>query len=200
MNFLKRNRANKYGKHIFTFPDGEKLYQLKEDYFEKLPNAKLEYIQENTNYIAHLGISKYSLHAGMEKIRGLVYEAKALKGLKQDNEKKLDEIEATVKAMEIKTGEYDKTQDHIITSLFDMFFFFEDENIFEWSEEALEKKRHYLHEYPYFRNFFFRKLESYITDYKITYDNVTRYAILQTGIQELIKGLEFTNTNEGVTG
>ena len=31
----------KYGKHIFTFQTVKKLYQLKEDFFEKLPNSKL---------------------------------------------------------------------------------------------------------------------------------------------------------------
>ena len=53
-----KKKINKYADHIFTFPNGKKLYQIKEDYFEKLPAKKLLWIQENSNYLAYLGVSK----------------------------------------------------------------------------------------------------------------------------------------------
>jgi hypothetical protein len=213
MKLLNKYRANKYGKHIFNFPDKQRLYQLKEDYFEKLPSYKLEYIQENTNYIAHLGVAKHTLNAANEKTISEADKVGALLPVYTPDKKQFiisaDDLErahqslANIKTTQayVKTniGEYDKTNEHIIVSLFDMFFFFEDENIFEFTEEALEKKRYYLKEYPYFRNFFFRKLESYISDYKITYDNCTRFAILQTGIQEVVRGLDFTSIQEAGT-
>jgi len=198
--FINKRRSNKFGNHIFTFPDGAKLYQLKEDYFERLPNAKLEYIQENANYIAHLGISKHTLFSAVKKLKDLQEEVKALVRLKQPADKQFTNIDKILHYIDGNIKDYEKTQQHVVVSLFDMFFFFEDEDIFTWSEEALEKKRNYLDEYPYFRNFFFRKLEDFQTAYKLTFDYATQYAIRQTGIQEVIKDLDFTNINEAATG
>lgn len=194
-----RKRAERFGKHIFTFPDGQRLYQLKEDYFEKLPNAKLEYIQENANYIAHLGISKYTLFSAVDKVKSLQEEVKALIRLKQDPTKQIEQIDKILGFIDSNTKDYEEKQKHIVVSLFDMFFFFEDEDIFKWSEEALEKKRQYLDDYPYFRNFFFRKLEDYQTVYKVTFQSAIRYAIAQTGIQEAIRDWDFTNISEDAT-
>lgn len=213
MNWFKRRKLNKFGNHIFTFPDGAKLYQLKEDYFERLPNVKLEYIQENTNYIAHLGVSKHTLFSAVEKSQGYVSEVKALKPTYDLNTKtitirvddleriykRIENLDTTLKYIDTNNKENDKTQEHILVSMFDMFFFFEDEDMFEWSEQSLERKRYYLSEYPYFRNFFFRKLEDYSTIYKSTYENVIRYAIVQTGIQGVIKDLLFTSISEAGT-
>lgn len=195
-----RRRAEKFGKEVFRFPDGATLYQLKEDYFEKLPNAKLEYIQENANYIAHLGISKYTLFSAIKKVKELQDEVKALIRLKQDPTRQIEQIDKVLGYIDSNTKDYEEKQRHIVISLFDMFFFFEDEDIFKWSEEALEKKRQYLDDYPYFRNFFFRKLEDYQTVYKVTFQSAIRYAIQQTGIQEVIKDWDFTSIKEPGTG
>lgn len=204
-NWWKYRKFKRFGNHIFTFPDGQKLYQLKEDHFEKLPNVKLEYIQENTNYIAHLGVSKQTLFAAVDKTEtrlnemSVVMKMKGYKDSQIDLARLLGEALTVIKYIKSNTAENEKIQEHILVSMFDMFFFFEGENIFEWSEEALEKKRFYLNEYPYFRNFFFRKLENYSTAYKDTYDNVIRYAIIQTGIQSVIQDLIFTDLQEAKT-
>ena len=198
-NYFRKRKAIKHGTMIFTFPDGERLYQLKEDYFEKLPNAKLEYIQENANYIAHLGISKYTLFSAVKKVRELQEEVKALIRLKQDPTKQIGQIDKILGYIDGNTRDYEKTQSQVVISLFDMFFFFEDEDIFTWSEEALEKKKWYLDNFPYFKNFFFRKLEDYQTAYKITFESAIRYAIQQAGIQEAIKDWDFTSIKEAGT-
>ena len=67
-------RKSKYGNHGCTFPDGRKLFQIKEEYFEKLPASKLRTIQENSNYRAYLGISKSTLEAGHRMIKDRIYE------------------------------------------------------------------------------------------------------------------------------
>lgn len=198
-SIFRARHAKKFGMHIFTFPDGERLYQLREDYFERLPNAKLEYIQENANYIAYLGISKHTLYAAIDKIADLTEQIKSVVSLKQDPAKLIESQKKVLGYIRDNTANYDKTQEHIIVSLFDMFFFFEDENIFAWSEEALEKKRHYLNEYPYFRNFFLRRLESYQTTFRVTYESAIRLAIQQTAIQEVIRDMTFTDTSETET-
>jgi len=201
MGIFHRYKVNKYGTHIFTFPDKKKLYQLKEDHFEKLPNYKLEYIQENSNYIANLGVGKQTLLVANNKSISLNDQVNALIDLKKYDEakKKLAEQKTTLTYIGVNVEETEKTQEHILVTMFDMFFYFDDEPMFKFSEESLERKRYYLNEYPYFRNFFFRKLENYSTAYKDTYENVIRYAIIQTGIQSVIQDLIFTDLQEAKT-
>ena len=193
-NPFKRNKS-KYGNHIFTFPDGRKLFQLKEEYFEKLPNKKLLTIQENSNYIAHLGVSKTTLETANKMIKESAYEAKVVsKGRdKVLLDKKLDDIVRLVEQIDTTRKEYDGTNEAIMVSLFDMFFFFEDENVLQWSEETMERKRHYLNQYPYFRNFFFQKLNDYTSIYKSTFQNSINFALAQTAVQEIVKDLNLTS-------
>jgi len=86
-----------------------------------------------------------------------------------------------------------------MVSLFDMFFFFEDEDVLTWSEETMERKRYYLNEYPYFRNFFFQKLNDYTSLYRSTFQNSIHYALAQTAVQEIVKDLNLTSISEPKT-
>jgi hypothetical protein len=158
---LRKRKANKYGKHIFTFPNGERLFQLKEDYFERMPAKKLMFIQENSNYIAFMGVSKATLEAGHRMIKDHAYQITALSEFK-DKEKmrtKCMDLVKLVDQIDTTRLEYDKTNEVIMVSLFDLFFYFDNENPMEWSEETLERKRHYLNTYPYFKSFFFSEVE-----------------------------------------
>jgi hypothetical protein len=197
---FKRSHS-KYGKHIFTFPDGKKVYQLDEQYFEKLPSKKLLSIQENSNYIAFLGVSKTTLEAGHKMIKDKAYEAKAI--IKDRDRTKLeriiDEQVKLIEQIETTRKEYDGTNEAILVSLFDLFFYFDDEDMFTWSEESMERKRHYLNSYPYFRSFFFQRLNAYMTAYKITLQNCIHFALAQSTIQEIVKDLNHISTNEAKT-
>jgi hypothetical protein len=199
---LFKKKPTKYGTHIFTFPNGKKLFQLKEDFFAKLPNTKLISIQENSNYIAHLGVSKTTMEAGHKMIKENAYEIKILsksRGKTSELDKKCDDQIKLIEQIETTRKEYDNTNEAIMVSLFDLFFFFENENIFEKSDETLELKRHYLNEYPYFRNFFFQKLNDYTDIYKVTFQNCIHFALAQTAIQEIVKDLSLTSIVEPKT-
>lgn len=200
LNIFKKKTC-KYGKHIFTFPNGKKLYQLKEDYFEKLPNSKLISIQENSNYIAHLGVSKTTLEAGHKMIKENAFEIKSLSRSrnKAELEAKCDDQIKLIEQIETTRKEYDNTNEAIMVSLFDLFFFFEGENIFEKTDETLELKRYYLNQYPYFRNFFFQKLNDYTDIYKVTFQNCIHFALAQTAIQEVVKDLSLIDIVEPKT-
>lgn len=200
MKIFKKS-AEKIGTLIFTFPDGKKLYQVKEDYFERLPSEKLRIIQENSNYIAHLGISKTTLEAGHKMLRNLAYEISALTERKDKSElkKKAEDLGKLIDQIDTTRKEYDNTNEAIMVSLFDLFYFFEGEIPFVWSEESLEIKRYYLREYPYFRAFFFRKLNDYIADYRLTYQTSINIALAQSTVQELIKDWSHIGTSEAST-
>lgn len=207
--YFKRYKANKYGKHIFTFPDGERLYQLNEDYFDRLPARKLSYIQENSNYIAFLGVSKATLESGHRMIKDLSYQIVALTEMK-DKVKLKDKAFDLVKLIDkIDTTrqEYDGTNETIMVSLFDLFFYFEGEDLFNHDidkhNEIMEKKRAYLNNYPYFKSFFFRKLNDYMSLYKVTFQNCINFALIQTQVQEVVKEvskeLNHTDTSQHKT-
>jgi len=202
MNIFKRfKKAHRAGKLIFTFPDGRKVYQIKDEYLEKLPAQKLRTIQENANYIAYLGVSKHTLIEGQKMIKNLAYEARALSGTRDRTkaQEKIDDLIRITEQMEVTRQMYDGTNETILVSTFDLFFFFDDEEPFEWSEETLERKRHYLNEYPYFRSFFFQKASAYMGDYKDILLNVINFALVQTQIQELAKQWNPTSTSESKT-
>lgn len=191
-----------YGKQIFTFPDGRKLYQVKDEYLERLPNKKLLYIQENANYIAHLDISKATLIAGHRMIERCAGEINALAYQKNTSEKirnKTDELVKLVHQIDITRKEYDNTNEAILLSLFDLFFFFDNENPFEWSDETMERKRYYLNEFPIFRRFFFQKLNEYTVLYRSTFQNCINFALMQSTVQELVKDLSLIDTSEAKT-
>jgi hypothetical protein len=185
---FRKRKANKYGKHIFTFPNGERLYQLKEDHFEKLPAKKLSYIQENSNYIAFLGISKSTLEVGHRMIKDHAYQITALSEFKDKDKMKSKcmDLVKLVDQIDTTREEYDKANEAIMVSLFDLFFYFEDENIFVWNEETMERKRHFLNTYPYFKSFFFQKLNDYMLLYKVTFQNCINFALIQANVQETV--------------
>ncbi len=199
-NWFKK-KATRYGDHVFTFPDGRKLYQIKEDYFEKLPAAKLRTIQENSNYIAFLGISKSTLEAGHRMIKDKIYEIGLLSQKRDKTElnKTIEDAKKLIEGIDTTRKEYDGMNEAIMVSTFDLFYFFEGEDIFSTNEETLELKRHYLNEYPYFRNFFFQKLNGHLSDFKITYQNCINFALAQTAIQEVVKDLSLTDISESKT-
>lgn len=199
-NWFKK-KATRYGDHVFTFPDGRKLYQIKEDYFEKLPAAKLRTIQENSNYIAFLGISKSTLEAGHRMIKDKIYEIGLLSQKRDKTElnKTIEDAKKLIEGIDTTRKEYDGMNEAIMVSTFDLFYFFEGEDIFRTNEETLELKRHYLNEYPYFRNFFFQKLNGHLSDFKITYQNCINFALAQTAIQEVVKDLSLTDISESKT-
>lgn len=197
-----RSKKLIYGKQIFTFPDGRKLYQVKDEYLERLPNKKLLYIQENANYIAHLDISKATLIAGHRMIERCAGEINALAYQKNTSEKirnKTDELVKLVHQIDITRKEYDNTNEAILLSLFDLFFFFDNENPFEWSDETMERKRYYLNEFPIFRRFFFQKLNEYTVLYRSTFQNCINFALMQSTVQELVKDLSLIDTSEAKT-
>ena len=197
-----RSKKLIYGKQIFTFPDGRKLYQVKDEYLERLPNKKLLYIQENANYIAHLDISKATLIAGHRMIERCAGEINALAYQKNTSEKirnKTDELVKLVHQIDITRKEYDNTNEAILLSLFDLFFFFDNENPFEWSDETMERKRYYLNEFPIFRRFFFQKLNEYTVLYRSTFQNCINFALMQSTVQELVKDLSHIDTSEAKT-
>lgn len=197
-----RSKKLIYGKQIFTFPDGRKLYQVKDEYIERLPNKKLLYIQENANYIAHLDISKATLIAGHRMIERCAGEINALAYQKNTSEKirnKTDELVKLVHQIDITRKEYDNTNEAILLSLFDLFFFFDNENPFEWSDETMERKRYYLNEFPIFRRFFFQKLNEYTVLYRSTFQNCINFALMQSTVQELVKDLSLIDTSEAKT-
>lgn len=199
-NWFKK-KATIYGDHVFTFPDGRKLYQIKEDYFEKLPAAKLRTIQENSNYIAFLGISKSTLEAGHRMIKDKIYEIGLLSQKRDKTElnKTIEDAKKLIEGIDTTRKEYDGMNEAIMVSTFDLFYFFDGEDIFRTNEETLELKRHYLNEYPYFRNFFFQKLNGHLSDFKITYQNCINFALAQTAIQEVVKDLSLTDISESKT-
>ena len=199
-NWFKK-KATRYGDHVFTFPDGRKLYQIKEDYFEKLPAAKLRTIQENSNYIAFLGISKSTLEAGHRMIKDKIYEIGLLSQKRDKTElnKTIEDAKKLIEGIDTTRKEYDGMNEAIMVSTFDLFYFFDGEDIFRTNEETLELKRHYLNEYPYFRNFFFQKLNGHLSDFKITYQNCINFALAQTAIQEVVKDLSLTDISESKT-
>lgn len=194
-------RKSKIGNHIFTFPDGARLYQLKEEYFETVQNHKLRIIQENSNYIAHLGVSKSTLEAGIENIKKMSHEASALNSMRkrEDVTKKLDDLVKAIEFIDLTRKEYDGTQETIMVSLFDLFFYFDGENPYIQDPITLEKKRYYLNEYPYFRNFFFQKLNDYSEACKVTFKNSILFASAQTAIQEILKDSSLTNIKDSKT-
>lgn len=202
---ILKKKHTRYGNLIFTFPNGQKVYQVKDEYFEMLPAKKLMFIQENSNYIAFLGISKHTLHAGHRKIKEQAYKIMAQSELRNKEElrNRCNDLVKLVDQIDTTREEYDKTNEAIMVSLFDLFFFLDNETPFEWSEESVERKRNLLNEYPYFRNFFFQKLNSFMSDYKVTLQNCINFALIQTQVQEVVKeiakDLSHTNTSEDKT-
>jgi hypothetical protein len=200
--FKKDFTAKKYCDLFYTFPDGTKIYKLKEDYFERLPAKKLLSIQDNSNYIAFLGISKSMLEASQEKIEKLAIEIEVMIGNKAKHSELLPKQQALlqhIRAQKVSKSEYDNTISAILLSIFDMFFYFEKETLFYSDEFYLEKKREYLDKYPSLRGFFFKSLESFMNPLKVTFENAINFAVAQSATQELIKQLAFTNTQDDKT-
>ncbi len=197
--FKKDFTAKKYCDLFYTFPDGTKIYKIKDSYIEKLPAKKLLSIQENSNYIAFLGISKSMLEASQNKCERLSVECEILTERKAKHTEilaKQKELTSTIQAQKISKSEYDNAISTVMLSIFEMFFYFEKEPLFVNDEFWTEKKREYLNKYPSLRVFFFKSLESYTSDLKITWDNVINLAVAQTTIQELIKQLAYTTTED----
>jgi|DEB19_MinimDraft_2_1074335.scaffolds.fasta_scaffold00304_13 hypothetical protein len=197
--FKKDFTAKKYCDLFYTFPDGTKLYKIKDSYIEKLPAKKLLSIQENSNYIAFLGISKSMLEASQNKCERLSVECEILTERKAKHTEilaKQKELTSTIQAQKISKSEYDNAISTVMLSIFEMFFYFEKEPLFVNDEFWTEKKREYLNKYPSLRVFFFKSLESYTSDLKITWDNAINLAVAQTTIQELIKQLAYTTTED----
>jgi len=197
--FKKDFTAKKYCDLFYTFPDGTKIYKIKDSYIEKLPAKKLLSIQENSNYIAFLGISKSMLEASQNKCERLSVECEILTERKAKHTEilaKQKELTSTIQAQKISKSEYDNAISTVMLSIFEMFFYFEKEPLFVNDEFWTEKKREYLNKYPSLRVFFFKSLESYTSDLKITWDNAINLAVAQTTIQELIKQLAYTTTED----
>ena len=118
-----------------------------------------------------------------------------------DNKAKLQErcndIVKVVEALDSTRLEYDNTNETIMLSLFDLFFFFDNETPLTYSEQSLEQKRYYLNEYPFFRNFFFQKLNDFTSAYKVILQNVINFALIQTRVAQEVAEIskELTSTN-----
>ena len=197
--FKKDFTAKKYCDLFYTFHDGTKIYKIKDSYIEKLPAKKLLSIQENSNYIAFLGISKSMLEASQDKCERLSIECEILTEKKAKQAEilaKQKELTSTIQAQKISKSEYDNAISTVMLSIFEMFFYFEKEPLFVNDEFWTEKKRELLNKYPSLRGFFFKSLESYTTDLKVTWHNATNLAVAQTSIQELIKQLAYMTTED----
>ena len=197
--FKKDFTAKKYCDLFYTFPDGTKIYKIKDSYIEKLPAKKLLSIQENSNYIAFLGISKSMLEASQDKCERLSIECEILTEKKAKHAEilaKQKELTSTIQAQKISKSEYDNAISTVMLSIFEMFFYFENEPLFVNDEFWTEKKRDLLNKYLSLCGFFFKSLDSYTTDLKVTWHNATNLAVAQTSIQELIKQLAYTTTED----
>ena len=197
--FKKDFTAKKFCDLFYTFPDGTKIYKIKDSYIEKLPAKKLLSIQENSNYIAFLGISKSMLEASQDKCERLSIECEILTEKKAKHAEilaKQKELTSTIQAQKISKSEYDNAISTVMLSIFEMFFYFEKEPLFVNDEFWTEKKRELLNKYPSLRGFFFKSLENHTTDLKVTWHNATNLAVAQTSIQELIKQLVYTTTED----
>lgn len=193
MKLFNRIKQYQYGTLEFTFPDGKKLYRLKEEYIQKLPAEKILDIQANNNSLAFLGVAKDTLGAAVSKINNGVKEAKILYKKGMDVTGHLEEIDTISTYIDINVKEHERIQEHIVVSILDMFFFFDGESYFEKSLQTMELKRHYLRTYPYFSSFFFQKVENYLTAYGLALKNCTQTALVLTTITELSKALTLTD-------
>jgi len=191
--FFKKN-YKKSGNLFFTFPDGAKLYRIKDSEAMKLPNKLLATIQENSNYLGFLGLTKANLNVSVKKLKEKLPEYKHT-----NSENTFNDIMKILDFIDISGKEYDRASKAIIVNLFDLYFYFEDENPFIKSEETLEKKQYYLDNYVYFQNFFFQQLKLHFKDYMITLEDSINYAILQTSMTEFISQLSQPPTNDNQT-
>lgn len=181
--FFKKN-YKKSGDLFFTFPDGEKLYRIKDSEAIRLPNKLLQAIQENSNYISYLGLTKANLNVSVKKMKEKMPEYKHT-----HNEDTYQDIMKILDFIDVSGREYDRASQAILVNLFDLYFYFENENPFEKTDETLEKKKYYLDNYVYFQNFFFQNLKQHFKDYMITLEDSISYAILQTSLTQFIKDL-----------
>jgi hypothetical protein len=189
MKLFNKIKQFRYGTLEFTFPDERKLYRLKEEYFQKLPAEKILDIQANNNSIAFLGVAKDTLANAVSRIIKNSEQALTMLELDQDPTKKIGETLTVAKYIDINVKEHERIQEHIVVSIFDMFFFFEGESYFEKTYETMELKRHYLKTYPYFNTFFFQKVENYLTSYGLELKNCTRTALVLSTLQSMSKAL-----------
>jgi len=173
----------KYGELIFTFPNGKRLYIIKDKALQNLSAKEYRILQENHNYLAYLGITKTNLTA-------------MLKNLDSNSNDSL-KVKEIVKVAERSYGEFDRATELMILNTFDMFFFFEDEDIFVKSDEILERKRYYLNEYPFFNNFFFQLVKKKFPNLTDTWNMSIQFALAVTTLNVIVKELaeEFRQNN-----
>ncbi len=202
--FRKKISAITKGDLIFTFPNGEKLYLLKDDYLVRLPNEKYQMIQENQNYLAFLGLTKTNLIAMNKKLTELSEQLKievqvAKRGI--SNLQNIENISKSIEEISLfapkQLGEFDRANELLITNTFDFYFFFEDEDPLIKNEQTLERKRFYLKEYPFFNGFFLQILKKNKKISQDTYSESIQFVLMSATLEEIkeqMKG-ELTQMN-----
>lgn len=185
-NFIK-------GELFFTFPDGKKLFRVKDSDLLKLPAKQFLNIQENSNYLGFLGVTKQNLQISVKNLDE--------RFTKIEQSQNLDEIKAinlecqkVTEFLRINTSEFDRISDAIALNLFDLFFYFQGENPIERNFESLERKRYYLDTYPYFKVFFFQEVRKYYKDFTPSLLNYIDFALFQMEIFNKINSLTPLNT------
>jgi len=179
LNIFKRNFIK--GDLFFTFPDGKKLFKVKDADLSKLPAKHFLAIQENSNYLAFLGVTKENLQNAVNRIDKNTFlldistdfnEVKRLSG----------EIRSVTHFLKINTSEFDRASDAIALNLFDLFFYFQGENPIQKTMETMELKKYYLDTYPFFKVFFFQEVRKHFTDFMPTLKPYIDFALLQMEI------------------
>ena len=187
-------KALRYGDLIFTFPNGKKLYTIKDNSLFNLPAKVYTNLEENNNYIAFLGVSKTNIEASNKMIERLCDS-----GINGENN--YDKIKEVLGIKNRLLSEYDRATQLLMESTFDAFFFFEDENPFETDfdkrAEFLELKKYYLENYPYFKSFFFQLLKKRHKNLQDIWNESINFALAQVTFGQIIKELklELTQTD-----
>lgn len=177
----------RFGELVFTFPNGKKLYTIKDNSLHKIPAKNYNQLQENHNYLAFLGATKANIIANNKLIAD--YCSRGLKG-----ENTYESINKLIGTRDIFLTEYDSAIERLVLNTFDAFFFFENENPFETNEakraKTLELKRKYLNDYPYFNSFFFQLVKKRYKNLLDIWSESIDFALAQITLSQMIKEMK----------
>lgn len=192
-----------YGEQKFKFPDGKKLYLIKDNYLHKLSAKLYQDIQENHNYLSYLGVSKTNFVASHENIDK--YSAELELELDIGNRTKFDynklksinkKIRDAVIFNKKQYKEFDNANEILMLNVFDLYYFFEDENPFKKNAETLERKRYYLDKYPYFKGFFLQELKKNKNYCNDTWNELTQFVLSRATLMAIKEELTYSNLAE----
>jgi len=193
MHIFKRNFIK--GELFFTFPDGKKLFRVKDSDLLKLPAKQFLNIQENSNYLGFLGVTKQNLQISVKNLDERFAKIEQSQNIEEINVI-ISECKKVTEFLKINTSEFDRASDAIALNLFDLFFYFQGENPIERSFESMELKKYYLDTYPYFKVFFFQEVQKYYKDFAPSLLNYIDFALFQMDIFTKINSLNHINMQQ----